>query len=108
MPLTNAVHAVLFEGASARDALTGLMLREARPERGQDVRKPSLGAPPSLAASWPLGCPGDFFRHSRRLRIQFSRRVAALTQDSTANVSAGRAGLTVAIHAVASRIRMPK
>lgn len=34
MPLTNAVHAVLFEGASARDALTGLMLREARPERG--------------------------------------------------------------------------
>ncbi len=34
MPLTNAVYAVLFEGASARDALTGLMLREAKPERG--------------------------------------------------------------------------
>jgi glycerol-3-phosphate dehydrogenase len=34
MPLTNAVHAVLFEGASARDALAGLMLREAKPERG--------------------------------------------------------------------------
>ena len=34
MPLTNAVYSVLFEGASARDALTGLMLREARPERG--------------------------------------------------------------------------
>ena len=34
MPLTNAVYGVLFEGASPRAALTGLMLREAKPERG--------------------------------------------------------------------------
>lgn len=34
MPLTGAVHAVLFEGVPPREALTGLMLREAKPERG--------------------------------------------------------------------------
>jgi len=34
MPLTNAVHAVLYEGVSALGAITGLMLRHAKPERG--------------------------------------------------------------------------
>lgn len=34
MPLTNAVYTVLFEHASARGVITGLMLREAKPERG--------------------------------------------------------------------------
>ncbi len=34
MPLTNAVYAVLYEGVSARGVINGLMLREAKPERG--------------------------------------------------------------------------
>jgi glycerol-3-phosphate dehydrogenase (NAD(P)+) len=34
MPLANAVHAVLYEGVSALGAITGLMLRQAKPERG--------------------------------------------------------------------------
>ncbi len=34
MPLANAVYAVLYEGVSALDAITGLMLRQAKPERG--------------------------------------------------------------------------
>ena len=34
MPITAAGHAVLFEGITAREALSRLMLREAKPERG--------------------------------------------------------------------------
>ncbi|MBI4560310.1 MAG: NAD(P)-dependent glycerol-3-phosphate dehydrogenase [Candidatus Hydrogenedentes bacterium] len=34
MPITEQVHRVLFEGANAREAVTALMLREAKPERG--------------------------------------------------------------------------
>lgn len=34
MPLTNAVYAVLYENVSALGAITGLMLRQAKPERG--------------------------------------------------------------------------
>lgn len=33
MPITREVHRVLFEGGNARDAVTNLMLREAKPER---------------------------------------------------------------------------
>ena len=34
MPITEAVYGVLFEGASSREAIDALMLREAKPERG--------------------------------------------------------------------------
>lgn len=36
MPITDAVHAVLFDGKSVRDALGDLMAREPKPERGDD------------------------------------------------------------------------
>jgi glycerol-3-phosphate dehydrogenase (NAD(P)+) len=34
MPIVEAVHAVLFEGRTARDVLETLMLREPKPEFG--------------------------------------------------------------------------
>ncbi len=34
MPITAAVHAVLFGGVPAREAITGLLMRDAKPERG--------------------------------------------------------------------------